>query len=149
MSPDVCPKCRRQARETDQACARCGLLRTHFATYDPRPPPHPRLDPLWAHALADWEDARRHQALFDVVQSDVIGMEALAGLSQRYSAVLRERPDDQIAAAAQERLLQLALRLPSPADRERGDLWVKVVRGAFGVILIVIALWLLRAILPR
>jgi hypothetical protein len=73
----------------------------------------------------------------------------LSGLSQRYSLLLRERPDDPIAAAAQERLLQLALRLPPPVKAETPDRWGTIARGVFGAMLLAAALGLLLQIFKR
>ena len=84
-----CPKCCHPAKEADTSCARCGLLRERWDAYDAQPTPHPILDPLWQRAEEDWQDERRHQALSAVVTTD---WTALSALSQRYNAVLRQRP---------------------------------------------------------
>lgn len=127
---ESCPKCTRPARPSDSACARCGLLRERWVDYDARPSPHPVLDPLWRHAEADWQDERRHQALASAVTTD---WTALSALSQRYNAVLRQRPGDAVAKAALDRLIQLALMLPAPTRSDGAPLFARALRGAVGL----------------
>ena len=88
----TCPKCSRPARDTDQACARCGLLRSRWDSFNSQVTSHPLLDPLWDLARSDWEEPKRHAALAAVAGQD---WSALSALTQRYSAVLRERPAQQ------------------------------------------------------
>ncbi|MDW8283199.1 MAG: hypothetical protein RMK29_15895 [Myxococcales bacterium] len=108
---DVCPKCCRPAGAAEAACPRCGLLRTRWADFDAQPVRHPVLDPLWEQAEANWEDEGRHQALVAAVTAD---WTALSALSQRYGAVLRRNPEDAMARAAMDQLIQIALLLPGP-----------------------------------
>lgn len=106
-----CPKCTRLARPGEAACARCGLLRERWSTYDGRPPPHPILDPLWAAAEGDWENPKRHAAMEAAVAAS---WQDLSALAQRYSVVLRERPQDGVAAAALDHLIKVAMKIPLP-----------------------------------
>lgn len=143
---ESCPKCSHPAKPSDTACARCGLLRSRWACWDGRPAPHPVLDPLWERALLDWQDERRHQALASVVTSDWM---ALSALSQRYRLVLRERPDDLMAKASLDRLIQLALLLPAPMKGAGAPLGPRLLRGAVGILLLLASLGLMLALWRR
>src|SRR5262249_13004490 len=141
-----CPKCARPGDPDEISCSRCGLLRARWAAYDARPAPHPMLDPLWERAREDWQDDRRHRALAAVVTTH---WAALAALSQRYPRVLRQQPDDTVAKAALDRLIQLALMLPAPTGAEGTRLLARALRGAVGLMLFFAALGLLLSLWRR
>ncbi len=139
-----CPKCFRPASDTDVACARCGLLRSRFATFNVQIPPHPILDPLWQEALGDWDEPQRHGALSVAAAHDV---SILSALTQRYSAVLRERPDDPVAKKAVAHLVHLALSLPVPTHgATEASAIQNIVKGAIGILMMIAAVLLLAYI---
>ena len=118
-------------------------LRERWDAYDAQPTPHPILDPLWQRAEEDWQDERRHQALAAVVTTD---WTALSALSQRYNAVLRQRPGDAMAKQSMDRLIQLALLLPAPTKAEDAALPAQALRGAAFLLLLLASLGLVLSL---
>ena len=112
----ACPKCGRECRLSDVACARCGLLRSRWPTFRSQVAKHPVLDPLWKAAEGSWDEPARHEALHKIAATD---WTVLSALSQRYSAILRQRPDDTVARRALDRLLEVAVGLSS-GKRKQG-----------------------------
>lgn len=146
----ACPKCGQRAPAPNVvACARCGLLRSRWATFRAQIAPHPGLDPLWQAALSDWENPQRHQALHKVATTD---WTLLSAVSQRYSQVLRERPDDATAKLAMDRLIEAAIGLPLPQQRRVSEGFGKatqVTRALMGVGMLVLAVLLALSALRR
>ena len=143
----ACPKCGRECRLSDVACARCGLLRSRWPTFRSQVAKHPVLDPLWKAAEGAWDEPARHEALHKIAATD---WTVLSALSQRYSAILRQRPDDTVARRALDRLLEVAVGLPLPQTRRgtpgRG---VEILKAALGLGLLVLAMLLTAAVLRR
>lgn len=145
-----CPKCGALAPARAVAsCTRCGLLRSRWPTFRAQIAPHPVLDPLWEATLKAWDDPQRHQALHKVASTD---WTMLSAVSQRYSQVLRERPDDDTAKRAMALLIEAALLLPLPRQqrvREGLGQFVQVAKALLGIGMLVLAVLLTLAVLRR
>jgi len=141
-----CPKCGRTAKDTDTACARCGLLRKRWDGFHGQAAAHPLLDPLWQEAEKDWDNEKRHSALAAVATAD---WSVLSALAQRYNRVLRQRPQDAVAARAMDQLIKLAMGLPLPVQNKRGRAWIQWARGALGLFLLIVSVWLMLLLWHR
>jgi hypothetical protein len=100
----VCPKCRRERRAGEDACARCGLLVTRWEGWSGDPPAHPLLDGLWAACEADWEDPAAHERFLE----QAVAAGGLDVAAARYRAAHRQRQGDARAEAGLLRATRLA-----------------------------------------
>jgi hypothetical protein len=136
----VCPKCRRERRPGEDACARCGLLVTRWEGWVDDAPAHPLLDGLWAACEADWQDAAVHDRFLE--QATAAGELDVA--AARYRAACRQRPGDARAQAGLKRTLvlvenQIEQRPPSSASLAR---WLPALAAlAVAVALLAMLLW--------
>lgn len=150
VSSGQCPKCGALApARAVTSCTRCGLLRSRWPTFRAQIAPHPVLDPLWEATLKAWDDPQRHQALHKVASTD---WTLLSGVSQRYSQVLRERPDDDTAKRAMALLIEAALLLPLPRQqrvREGLGQFAQVAKALLGIGMLVLSVLLTLAVLRR
>ena len=104
------------------------------------------LDPLWEQARASWEDAQRHEGLLKLAGSS---WDLLSAVSQRYAAVLRERPQDPVAIRAMDQLIQVATSLPLPekSRRRSPEQSAARVKGALAMLLTFVATYMLVTLL--
>jgi hypothetical protein len=117
----ACPKCQRERRPGEDACARCGLVVTRwegFAAVSVGLAGHPLLDGLWAAVEADWNDGAAHERFLDQAAS----ARRLDVAAARYGAARRTRPGDaraesglKRAALLVERLLEVERTTPVPS----------------------------------
>src|SRR5712692_10185369 len=127
---DACPKCQRQRRGNEKACAQCGLLVSRWLSFRGEVSSHPVLDPLWVKLSADWLNPSAHDVFLDAAR--VSGSLAIAAALYRKASLDPSRRSE--AQAGVRRALLLAERLlavaadnsPSQPARERS---VKIVRG--------------------
>ena len=69
---------------------------------------------------------------------------ALSALTQRYSAVLRERPADPVAQKAIDHLVQVAMSLPVPTKGATEAQAIQtVLKGAVGILMMAMAVIIL------
>jgi hypothetical protein len=94
----------------------------------------------WAETVARWDDPLAHRAYL----SRADDLEGLARAGARYREVLRERPDDPVAAAGRDEVLRRATvlglaSLPRTPPPVRSRPWVKYAIVA-GLVLLVAGL---------
>lgn len=99
----ACPKCG-NAPVTGPACTRCGLAVERMDGWSEETQVPDELAAAWAACLAAWSD----DALHDRVASLSLTHVEQPWLARRYRAVLRDRPDDPVAAARLERVGRIA-----------------------------------------
>lgn len=137
-APDVppvrtCPKCG-NAPVTGAACARCGLAVERMDGWSEDTQVPDELAAAWAACLADWNDVALHERIASLSLTHSVQ----PWLARRYRAILRERPDDAIAATRLERVGRIAQAavLASGASPRAS----RFSRGSSAVVLIVLAL---------
>lgn len=126
----ACPKCQRQRRGSEKACAQCGLLVSRWLSFRGEVSSHPVLDPLWVKLSSDWLNPSAHDQFLDAAR--VSGSLAIAAALYRKACLDSSRRVE--AQAGLKRSLLLAERLlavaadncPSKPSSERS---VKIVRG--------------------
>ncbi len=149
VAETVCPKCGEERRPGADACRRCGLLVSRWATFKKDIlPAVPVLDALWAKLEADWENDALHARFLD--EAATLGSLDLA--AARYRARLR-RGDDPRAQAGLDRAVRLVLQLhkvegPDPALGTAARL-VKFAGIFIAVVLFVATVWVMWAALGR
>lgn len=89
---------------TGEACPRCGLTRARMAGWSEDASVAPTLLAAWQACLADWNNLEAH----DRAASLALTVTEQPWLARRYRAVLRERPDDEIASARLARVGKIA-----------------------------------------
>lgn len=100
----ACPKCGREGRAGERACARCGLLVARFGGFAAEQGSGaPALDALWERCASAWDDPSAHDRLLD--QATRLGL--LPALARRY----RERSAGGADPVAAKRLSQIAVLL--------------------------------------
>jgi hypothetical protein len=136
----VCPKChRRQGDETTQSCSRCGLV---FAFWTPEKAAEvvkldERAEGLWMQVRRSWKDVSKHDAFLKYCS--MAGLLAAAG--RCYRQRLDKHPDDEVAAAMQERIVAMATlsfarptSAPKPVTRSQWFWMILVIGVIAGVI---------------
>jgi ribosomal protein L32 len=129
----VCPKCG-NSPVNGAACTRCGLAVERMDGWSEDTQVPDEIAAAWAACLAAWTDSGLH----DRVASLSLTHSSQPWLARRYRAILRERPDDAIAAARLERvgrIAQAAVLASGAAPRAS-----RFSRGSSAVILVVLAL---------
>lgn len=99
LAEESCPKCGAPRSEAD-ACARCGLLAAHAATYSAKRDADvpPRMRAAWDDAVARWDDPAAH----DTVVALAAELSCFAWVAGRYRE--RERGGDEVARAQLARI---------------------------------------------
>jgi hypothetical protein len=145
----VCPKCQRERRPGDDACARCGLLLSRWESYSDEVAAHPAIDAAWSALESSWEDADAHRRFLELCA----GADGIDLAAAHYRARLRRASDDSRARAGLERALTLVERLHAArvdADRIRTPLWLRLMGYLAGGLVALVLLWgLLFAIRGR
>lgn len=102
----ICPKCDTELADGASACKKCGLeaarMPDFVATREANVPEAVRA--AWTAVTADWEDAKRHDALLQLVQLNG----AFAWAAGQYRARVKAAPDDAIAGRQLDRLRKAA-----------------------------------------
>jgi hypothetical protein len=144
----ACPKCGRERKPGEDACARCGLLVARWATFATAAPAHPELDALWAAVDAGWDDDAAHARFLD----EAARLGALDVAAARYGKRLRQENDAR-ARVGLERAALLAERLHAAdvaaTPAEPAARWLKVLGVALAALLFVAGAWLLVVALRR
>lgn len=97
---------------------------------------------IWEDVLAKWDDA----ALHDAYVADVQKRGAFGEAAQRYKEVLRERPEDAIAAKRLEQVRKLAVAVlmsRPPAEPKARSPWRVIALLLSFVFVMVLAVYLL------
>jgi hypothetical protein len=138
----VCPKCQREARPGDPACARCGLLVSRWEGFIYERPVLQPVDEAWKRLEINWEDDRAHRQFLELAVS-VDGLDVAAA---HYQEARRARPDDSRASEGVRRSVALAQSVytaRSQAERTRSTSgWATGglrVGGLLGAIVVVLA----------
>lgn len=141
----VCPKCERERRPEEAACARCGLLVARWPRFQPPPIAHELVDASWAALEALWEDDSAHARFLD----EASRAEALDVAATRYRERARKQPGDERARAGLTRAALLAERLHDAraAAPSEPPGWVRGVGVAGALVVLGAALWLLSVAL--
>lgn len=139
--PTHCPKCQRERRPAEDACARCGLLVARWEGFQVEFPSFEPVDTAWAELLKAWEDDGAHRRFLDGA-AHAGGLDVAAA---RYRQILRERPADPRAEGGLRRAASLAENLCAGRAREaRAGMPLGLVRvlGLAGAIAVVLgAIW--------
>ena len=143
-APTACPKCRRERRPGEDACARCGLLVARWAGFsagEPAPLAHPLLDALWKKVEESWDDEAAHARFLDAAVEE----RALDLAAARYRAAQDRSPDDARAHAGLERAGLLATQIQMQAEPVLGPSarWLKLVGLAAAALLLMATMWVL------
>ena len=145
--PTVCPKCERERRPGEDACARCGLLVSRWAGFSNDLPSHPVLDALWGKVEEAWEDDTRHARFLE----EAAAAGALDLAAARYSGRIRKDGDPR-AKAGLDRATNLALQLQkvtAGSDLGQAARWLKIVGTTVAIALFLCTLWLLAQTFRR
>lgn len=145
--PTECPKCQKERKPGEDACARCGLLVARFELYRDELPELPAIDEAWAALAGRWEDDEAHRRFLETAAA-CDGLDLAAG---HYRKVRAERPDDARAEAGLERAVELAVNLyigrTLAARAEGTSRLLKLAGLAGGAAVVLAALLLLYAVL--
>lgn len=129
----TCPKCG-LAPVTADACSRCGLAVERMEGWHEDTQVPEELAEAWGACLATWSDTAAHER----VASLALTHSQQPWLARRYRAILRERPDDTVAADRLDRvarIAQAAVLASGVAPRSS-----RFSRGSSTVVLIILAL---------
>ncbi len=99
----TCPKCG-LAPVTAAACPRCGLAVERMDGWHEDTQVPEELAEAWAACQAAWTDGALHER----VASLALTHSQQPWLARRYRAILRERPDDAVAAERLDRVARIA-----------------------------------------
>lgn len=99
----TCPKCG-LAPVTGEACSRCGLAVAHMDGWHEDTGVPEELAEAWGACVAAWSDVATHER----VASLALTHSQQPWLARRYRAILRERPDDAVAAERLDRVARIA-----------------------------------------
>jgi hypothetical protein len=145
--PIVCPKCQREHRPGESACARCGLLVARWESYRDETPPCPPVDAAWTELQTRWDDDAAHRRFLETASR----ADALDLAARYYRRRRQEAPNDVRAAEGLRRAASMAESLhaaraverrptrPSPVWRLVSLLGASVV--VLGLIWILSVLW--------
>jgi hypothetical protein len=141
--PIVCPKCQRERKPGEDACARCGLLVARWEGFVLELPSVPEVDAAWKQLQDVWHEADAHRRFLEQASS----LDALDVAAARYREAKRERPGDARAEDGLRRAVSLAESLYAQrAQAARTAMpsgWLRVA-GLVGAILVLsVALGLL------
>jgi hypothetical protein len=140
----VCPKCQRERRPDEQACARCGLLVSRWESFVTEPLEHPAVDAAWATLREHWEDSAAHRAFLEAASV----ADALDVAAARYRDELRAHPSSSRAQRGLKRAEALAVNLH--AQRSLGDrvsMSSPTLRTALKILAVLVAMAVILAIL--
>jgi len=146
----VCPKCQRERKPTEQACARCGLRVDLWEGFRVELPSSPPVDEAWERLKADWHSDDAHRRFLEQAAS-FDGLDVAAALyREAWRQARRESSDDPRAQEGLRRAGALAESLyaqKAHAARTRVPSgWIRVA-GFLGAIVIILgglgAAWLL------
>lgn len=98
-----CPKCDARVGSS-AACPRCGLAADRMDGFVVDEPVPASLEAAWATCRASWDDPAAH----DRVAELALVHERYPWLARHYRTVLRDRPDDAVAAARLARIARMA-----------------------------------------
>lgn len=134
----VCPKCQRERRPGEDACARCGLLVTRWEGFSEDVAKLEPVDAAWEALKREWHDEDAHRRFLDL-SAQVSGLDVAAA---HYRRAARERPDDPRPEMMLKRAFMLAQNLyAARAQAERTQLpsgWVRAL-GFVGAAIVVFA----------
>jgi hypothetical protein len=112
----ACPKCQRERRPGEDACARCGLLVARWDGFAVEEPTHPALEEPWRALVGAWDDERAHTRFLELASM----VDALDVAAAKYRGRQRAQPDDERAAAGMARAVTMAHTLyVARAEAER------------------------------
>ncbi len=141
--PTVCPKCQRERRPAEDACARCGLAVARWESFTDGVTPHPAIDAAWTDLDARWSDADAHRRFLELAAS----ADALDLAAAHYKKRLGSDPSDERARKGLERAASLAETLHAAridADRVRAPIWLRIagyLGGGLVAIVLLYGLW--------
>jgi hypothetical protein len=138
--PTVCPKCQRERRPGEDACARCGLTVTRWESFTDEVAPHPAIDAAWAELESRWNDADAHRRFLDLAAS-ADGLDLAAA---HYRKRLKGDPSDERARKQLERASALAETMHAArlnAERVRTPIWLRVAGYLGGGLVAIVLLW--------
>jgi hypothetical protein len=102
--PNVCPKCQRERRAGEDACARCGLLVARWSGFQAELPTLEPVDRAWAELLGAWSEPEAHRRFVErAAQCD--GLDVAAALYRHH---LRSHPGDAFAEEGLKRTVTVA-----------------------------------------
>jgi hypothetical protein len=102
-----CPKCQRERRPGEDACARCGLLVARWEGFLLELPLLPPVDQAWDELLRAWHDTEAHRRFLQIAA----GSDGLDVAAAHYRQAEREHPDDPRARAGIDRAVSMAVNL--------------------------------------
>ena len=146
--PTTCPKCQRERRPGEEACARCGLLVVRWQGFVPELPSVPEADAAWQALQGEWESADAHRRFLETASA----LDALDVAAARYREARRDRPGDAKADEGLRRAVSLAESLyAQKAQSARTRMpsgWLRVAGLIGAIVVLVVALglffWALR-----
>jgi hypothetical protein len=148
-APLACPKCQRERRPGEAACARCGLEVDRWDGFAAAPPAHEALDAAWAALLTSWEDNDAHRRFLEAAAH----MDALDIAAARYQERRREYPSDARADTGLRRAASLAENLQAAraqAERLRvPGAWLRIVGQLFAAVIVLGLVWALLFVFTR
>src|SRR5215470_10497176 len=134
----ACPKCGRERRPGDEACARCGLRVALWEGWKEEIPSIPVLDEAWQKLQGEWNDERAHRRFIEQAAQ----LDALDVAAAHYRHVKRERADDARAEEGLKRAAQLAVSLYAQKAQAARTVppsgWWRIA-GLIGAIVIILA----------
>jgi hypothetical protein len=144
----ACPKCGRERRPGEEACARCGLRTALWDGWREEMPSIPALDEAWEKLQHEWEDERAHRRFLEQAAQ----LDALDLAAAHYRQRRRENPNDARAEEGLKRAAQLAVNVyAQKAQAERTTPpsgWWRV-GGLIGALVIILAGFWVAWILMR
>ncbi len=142
--PTVCPKCQRERRPGDDACARCGLTVTRWESFTDEVAAHPALDAAWAELEPRWSDPDAHRRFIELAAS----ADALDLAAAHYRRRLKADSSDERARKGLARAGSLAESLHAArldAERLRTPIWLRMagyLGGGLVAIVLLYGIWL-------
>lgn len=141
--PIVCPKCQRERKPGEDACARCGLLVARWDGFVLELPSVPEVDAAWTALAEAWHDAEAHRRFLELASS----LDALDVAAAHYREAKRARPGDPRADDGLRRAVSLAESLyaqKAQAARTRMPSgWLRAAGLVGAIVVLTVALGLL------
>lgn len=152
--PSHCPKCQRERRPGEDACARCGLLVTRWEGFEVEVPNLPPGDPVgraWAALEGSWQDDAAHKRFLEQAAT----FDELDVAAAFYRKRSNADPTDGKARAGLERTALLAQEVYVAKARHaievaRGPRWAgRAVLASLALVAVVAGMLLMRLFARR
>jgi len=145
--PLVCPKCQREHRPGESACARCGLLVARWESFRDETAPCPPVDEAWAALQTRWDDDAAHRRFLETAAM----ADALDLAARLYRRRRQEHPSDARAAEGLRRAASMAESLHAARAAERrpptpSPLW-RIVSLLGAAVVVLSLVWILSLLL--